>query len=108
MAKIKAKAKLLENTRLITENTRGHSVICDLPIASGGTNSGPTPLELSLMSLAGSGVIILDICKNSNIDLGKIEINVEAEKSPNSPVITGVSMKVNVSSKSRKELIAAA
>ena len=56
-------AKLLENTRLITENTRGHKVVCDLPVASGGDNSGPTPLELSLMSSVGCGVIIFaDIC----------------------------------------------
>ncbi len=32
----------------------------------------------------------------------------EAEKSPDSPIITGVSMKVNVCSKARKELIDAA
>ena len=100
MAKVKANAKLLENTRLVTENTRGHSVICDLPVASGGGNSGPTPLELSLMSLAGCGVIIFaDICKNSKIEPGKVEIAVEAEKSANSPTLTGVTMKVNVSSK---------
>jgi putative redox protein len=110
MAKVKANAKLLENTRLVTENTRGHSVICDLPVASGGGNSGPTPLELSLMSLAGCGVIIFaDICKNSKIEPGKVAIEtVEAEKSANSPTLTGVTMKVNVSSKARKELLEAA
>ena len=108
-SKVKANAKLLENTRLVTENTRGHSVICDLPVASGGDNSGPTPLELSLMSLAGCGVIIFaDICKNSKIELGKVEIGVEAEKSSGSPKLTGVTMKVNVSSKVRKELLEAA
>jgi putative redox protein len=109
MGKLSAKAKLLENTRLVTENNRGHSVICDLPVASGGANSGPTPLELALMSLAGCGVIIFaDICKNSKIDPGKVEINVEAQKSADSPVISGVTMKVNVSSKTRKALLEAA
>jgi hypothetical protein len=39
MVKFKASAKLLENVRLVTENGRGHSVIYDLPEASGGTNS---------------------------------------------------------------------
>ena len=33
---------------------------------------------------------------------------VEAEKSANSPTLTGVTMKVNVSSKARKELLEAA
>jgi hypothetical protein len=39
---------------------------------------------------------------------GKVEVIVEAEKSPDSPIITGISMKVNVSSKTRKELLEAA
>ena len=109
MAKLKANAKLLENTRLIADNGRGQSVICDLPVASGGTNAGPTPLELALMSLAGCGVIIFaDVCKNSKIDPGKIEIAVEAEKSADSPTLKTVTMKVNIASKARKALVEAA
>ena len=66
MAKLTAKATLLENVRLVTENNRGHKVICDLSEAAGGTNAGPSPLELALMSLAGCGAIIFaDVCKNS-------------------------------------------
>lgn len=109
MAKIKAKAKLVENVRSIADNTRTHSVVCDLPAASGGTDSGSTALELSLMALADCGVTIFaDVCKNSNIDPGKFQVSVEAEKSPDSPVIHGVTMKVNVDSKARKELVEAA
>lgn len=109
MAKLTAKAKLIENVKLVCENNRGHSVICDLSEASGGTNAGPTPLELCLMALAGCGVIIFaDVCKNSKIDPGKVEINVEAQKSGDSPVIKDVSMKVNVASKTRKALLEAA
>ncbi|MGD6853215.1 MAG: OsmC family protein [Candidatus Bathyarchaeia archaeon] len=60
----------------------------------GGTNTGPTPLELALMSLAGCGVVIYaEVCKNSKIDPGKIEVKVEAQKIPNTPNITGVTMK---------------
>jgi len=109
MAKVKGKAKLIENTRLVTDNGRGHSIICDLPVSSGGSNDGPTPLELAVMSLAGCGVIIYaDVCKNSKIDPGNIEIDVEAEKSPNSPVLSCVSMKVHIDSKTRKGLVEAA
>lgn len=99
----------MENVRLETDNGRGHSVICDLSEASGGTNAGPTPLELALMALAGCGVIIYaDVCKNSKIDPGNINIAVEAEKTPNSPTLSGVTMKVNIASKSRKALVEAA
>lgn len=109
MAKLKGNAKLLENVRLVTDNGRGHSVVCDLSEAAGGTNVGPTPLELALMALAGCGVIIYaDVCKNSKIDPGNINIAVEAEKTPNSPTLSGVIMKVNIASKARKALVEAA
>ena len=109
MAKFAVKANLLENVKLITENDRGQNVICDLPEDSGGTNSGPTPLELGIMSLAACGVIIFaNVCKNSKIDPGKVEVNVEAEKTANSPIIKNVNMKVNVTSKTRKSLLEAA
>ena len=109
MAKLKASAKLLENVRLVTENGRGHSVVCDLSEAAGGTNAGPTPLELALMALAGCGVIIYaDVCKNSKIDPGNIEIAVEAEKNSDSPTLKSVTLKVNIASKARKPLVEAA
>jgi uncharacterized OsmC-like protein len=109
MGKIKAKATWIENVRSKVDNQRNHSVECDLSTTAGGTDCGPTALELSLMSLADCGVTIFaDICKKSNIQLSKIEVTVEADKSPNSPVISGVTMKVNASSKARKELLDAA
>jgi putative redox protein len=106
---VKGNAKLIENLKLVTDNGRGHTVTCDLPEAQGGTNSGPTPLELAVMALAGCGVIIYaDVCKASKIDPGQIEINVEAQKTPNSPVLSDVTMKVNIKSKARQGLVEAA
>jgi len=61
------------------------------------------------LCLAGCGVIIYaDVCKNSKIDPGSIEIKVEAEKTPSSPVLTGVIMKVSIKSKARKGIVEAA
>ena len=109
MAKLKGNAKLLENVKLVTYNGRGHSVVCDLSEAAGGTNQGPSPLELALMALAGCGVIIYaDVCKNSKIDPGNIDIAVEAEKTSSSPTIQNVTMKVNIESPARKSLVEAA
>ncbi len=109
MPKVKAKAKRVENVCSVVDNSRTHSVVCDLPLPAGGTDAGPTALELALMALADCGVTIFsDVCKKSNIDPGKVVVTVEAEKSPDSPVLTGVTMKVNVSSKARKELLNAA
>ncbi|MCL5949995.1 MAG: OsmC family protein [Candidatus Bathyarchaeota archaeon] len=106
---VKGNAKLIENVRLVTDNGRGHIVTCDLPESQGGTNTGPSPLELACMALAGCGVIIYaDVCKNSKIDPGQIEINVEAKKTSNSPILKDVTMKLNIKSKTRKGLIEAA
>jgi uncharacterized OsmC-like protein len=109
MPKFKTKAKWIENVRSIVDNQRTHSVVCDLSVPAGGTDSGPTANELALMALADCGVTIFaDVCKKSDIELGKVEVTVEAEKSPDSPVLTGVTMKVFVSAKARKELLEAA
>jgi uncharacterized OsmC-like protein len=109
LPKIKARATWVENVRSKVDNQRNHSVECDLSTAAGGTDCGPTALELSLMALADCGVTIFaDVCKKSNIKLKQVEVNVEADKSPDSPMISGVTMKVNVSSDARKELLEAA
>lgn len=109
MPKQVANAKLLENVKIEIDNGRGHKVVADLPEAKGGTNMGPTALEYALMALAGCGATIYaEICKNSKIDPGTIEVKVEAEKSPDSPIITDVTMKVNIVSPARKQLVEAA
>ena len=109
MPKNKAKATLVENVRTVVDNQRTHSVVCDLTTPAGGTDTGPTALELAVMALADCGVTIFaDVCKKSNIQLSKVEVTVEADKSPDSPAVTGVTMKVNVVSKARKELVDAA
>jgi uncharacterized OsmC-like protein len=77
--------------------------------ATGGTDMGPTALELSMMALADCGVTIFaDVCKKSNIPPSKVEVTVEADKAADGPTVTGVTMKVNVVSEARKELVEAA
>ena len=109
MPKIKAKATWLENVRSAVDNQRTHSIVCDLSTPAGGTDTGPTALELAMMALADCGVTIFaDVCRKSNIQPNKVEVTVEADKAPESPAVTGVTMKVIVASKARKELLEAA
>jgi uncharacterized OsmC-like protein len=106
MAKIKATAKWVENVQSIADNTRDHGVVLDLGTASGGTNKGPSALELAIMSLADCAVTIFaDVCKKSNVELSKMTVTAEAEKPSNSPIITGVNMKVSITAKARKQKI---
>jgi uncharacterized OsmC-like protein len=109
MAKIKAKAKWVESIRSIVDNTRTHSIVCDTGQASGGTDTGPSALELAVMALADCAVTIFaEIAKNSGITLTKMEAEAEAEKPPDSPKLTGVNLKVRIAGKARKELLEAA
>jgi uncharacterized OsmC-like protein len=81
LPKLVANSKLLENLKIETDNGRGHKVICDLSEAKGGTNAGPTPLELALMALAGCGTIIYaELCKNSKIDPGTLKSLLKQKK----------------------------
>lgn len=104
MAKIKATAKWVENVQSVADNTRGHEIVLDLGTASGGTNKGPSALELAIMSLADCAVTIFaDVCKKSNVELSRMEVTAEAEKPSDSPVLTGVNIKVKLAAKARKQ-----
>ena len=104
MPTIKATAKLVENVQTIADNTRGHSVVLDLGTAKGGDNTGPSALELAIMSLADCAVTIFaDVCKQSNVELSKMEVIAEADKPADSPKLNSVNLKVKVTAKAREQ-----
>ena len=77
----KTTAKLIENVRTIVDNSRTHTVVCDLPSAKGGDDTGPTALELAIMGLSDcAATIFADVAKKSNIIVQKIEVEGEAER----------------------------
>lgn len=108
MPKIKATTKLIENVRTIVDNSRTHTIVCDLPIAKGGNDTGPTALELAIMALADcAATIFADVAKQSKIEITKLEVVAEADKSADSPKLSSVKIKVHVSSKAREQLLEA-
>jgi uncharacterized OsmC-like protein len=108
MVVIKTKAKLIENVRSIVDNTKQHSIVLDLPEPKGGNNTGPTALELAIMSLADCAVTIFaDVAKKSNVHLDMLEVTAEAEKPIDSSVLTKVQLHVNVSGDARAQKLQA-
>jgi uncharacterized OsmC-like protein len=104
LATIKVSANWVKNVQSVAENARGHKVVLDLGTAKGGDNKGPSALELAIMSLADCAVTIFaDVCKQSGVELSNMEVTAEAEKPADSPVISGVNMKVKVAAKGRKQ-----
>ena len=105
----KAKVKWIENVRTVVDNSRTHTVTCDLPKPKGGDDTGPTALELAIMSLADcAATIFADVCKQSKIQLSQLEVFVEAEKPPDSPKLTRASVRVKAFAKAREQLLKAA
>ena len=104
----KAKAKLIENVRTIVDNSRTHTVVCDLPPAKGGDDTGPTALELGIMALSDcAATSFADVAKKSKIEVKKIEVVAEADKPADSPKLKSVKLKVYVTAKARKQVIEA-
>jgi len=104
MPTTKVRAKLVENVQSIADNTRGHSIVLDLGAAKGGDNTGPSALELAIMSLADCAVTIFaDVAKKSNIEISAIDVVAEADKPADSPKLNGVNIKVTVTSKEREQ-----
>ena len=108
MPKHKSTAKLLGNVRTYVDNSRTHTIVCDLPPSKGGDDTGPTALELAIMALSDcAATIFAKVAKESNIDVERVKVVTEAEKPENSPILESVKMKVAVAVKARKQLIEA-
>lgn len=108
MGKTKATARWIENVRTTVDNSRTHTIVCDLPSPKG-DDKGPTALELAVMSIADcAATIFADVCKQSKIQLEKLEVTAEAEKPAGSPKVEAVTVKVKASANARKQLLEAA
>jgi uncharacterized OsmC-like protein len=106
MANIEPNAESIENIRLILDNARSQSVVCDVPQASEGGETGPTTLELALNSLARCAVTIhADVAKKSGVALSTLEVTAEAGKFVDSTKQSEVNMKVHVEGETRKKLL---
>ena len=108
MAIIKATATLVEDFRSIADNSRSYSIVCDLPRPKGGSDIGPTALEVAIMSLADCAVTIFaDCAKRSGEEITKMQVVAEANMPEDSTILSGVKLKVNVSGKARDSKMAA-
>ncbi|MCD6264028.1 OsmC family protein [Candidatus Bathyarchaeota archaeon] len=109
MAKIVARSKIIDNVRSVGDDSRTHTIVCDLPVDKGGTDMGPTALEIAMIALADCAVTIYaDVAKRSKIEITSLEAVAECEKQEGSPTITNVKLKVKVSGKAREHLLRAA
>lgn len=103
---MKSTTTLIEGFKFKIEDGRGHELIIDLPEAKGGTNAGPTALELAGMSLSGCiGTIFALVAKNSKLSYSGLRVVVEAEKGSDAKTINSARAKIYVKTKAAKEKV---
>ena len=67
---------------------KGHSITVDLDKAAGGTNAGPGPKILMLVSLAGcTGLDVVSLLKKMRVSFSDFTIKVDAHLTKEHPVI---------------------
>jgi len=97
MGLIKTRCKLIENFRSVVDNSRGHSVVLDLPKNLGGDDTGATALELAVMGLAGCIVTIYKLAANKlRVKIDDLIVEVEAEKPDSASTITSLKATIKV------------
>ncbi|MEM2972366.1 MAG: OsmC family protein [Candidatus Bathyarchaeia archaeon] len=101
--KLLSTAKLVEDLRIIVDNSRKHSVCLDLPPELG-TDMGPTALECAVMSYAGCFATIFALtAKKMRVPLKDLEVKLEAVKSDEIGTITEANFNINVKAEASED-----
>jgi putative redox protein len=88
MAKLHARAKLIEGYEIALDNGRSHCTIADQPTPTS-PGLGPTPLELCIMSHAGCYATIAALtAEKMRLKLRGCDVTVEASKSQETGTIS--------------------
>jgi uncharacterized OsmC-like protein len=105
MAKLCATALLIRDFRIALDDGRSHSVCVDLQIDEG-SDMGPTPLELCVMSFAGCYAIIFALtAKKMRIQLKKLNVRLEAVETEEAGTITEASLDIKVKADASQDRI---
>ena len=97
MTKLNATAKLVKNYRIDVDDGRAHAICLDLEQDDGGTDMGPSALELALMSFAGCYAAIFMLTANKmRKTIKDLEIKAEAVKSEEAGTITETRFDITV------------
>ena len=104
--KLYANAKLVENFRIDVDDGRAHALCLDLDHDSGGTDMGPSALELALMSFAGCYATIFALTASKmRMGLKDLEIKIEGVKSEEVGTITEAKFDITVKAEAPEDRI---
>lgn len=79
---MQAVATWRKGREILLEDGRAHSVVVDLPPEEGGVSAGTTPLELSVLSLAGSLTsTFVTVARKRRLDFSGVTLALEGDVS---------------------------
>ncbi|HHF58568.1 MAG TPA: OsmC family peroxiredoxin [candidate division WOR-3 bacterium] len=82
----KVEVKWIDGMRFVAIPESGHAVIMDSSEDKGGLDSGPRPMELLLISLAGcTGMDVIYILKKMRVQVQGFELKIDAERKQEHP-----------------------
>ena len=88
---MKANSILNAEYKSVVDNGRGHSLVVDLPREEGGSDTGPTALELAAMSLAGCITTIFKlIAVKRDFKFDSVKVQLDCEKAIDAVTISKV------------------
>jgi putative redox protein len=108
MAKNQNAEVVLTNKNYLAEaKTRNHFLTMDQTVASGGDNSGPTPVEYLLAAIGGCVSITLRVyAERRGWEVGKIKVNVSQLKDESGTYLTEeISFEKEISEEQRKKML---
>ncbi|HDI31753.1 MAG TPA: OsmC family peroxiredoxin [Thermofilum sp.] len=103
---MKSKAMLVEGFWIAVDNGRSHSITLDLPKDLGGSDKGPTALELTVMGLAGCIATIFRLMSTKlKFPLKGLVVEVEAEKPSDEKTITTARVNAVIRTEADEKLV---
>lgn len=78
----------IQDYGFLAKSESGHAILMDAPVASGGNNLGPSPMEMVLLGAAGCMTYdVVHILKKSRCAIEKCQVKVVAEQASEPPKI---------------------
>jgi putative redox protein len=103
---MKSNSLWTRNFQSVVDNGRNHSMVIDLPEAKGGVNSGPTALEMCVMSFSGCvGTIFAMVAKKMRLTFEKMEVEVDAQQKNDAPTITDIEFTLIIQTTEEKQKV---
>ncbi len=92
---MRARVKWVEGRTFVGESGSGHGLVIDGPTEHGGSNLGPSPMELVLLGTGGCTAFdVLDILKKGRQAVDDCWVELEAERAAEAPkVFTRITMR---------------